>query len=482
MDNTRDQGAIEARLAALAPGLDLLAMPVCILDPQLRYRYLNAAYCAHAGRPAADFLGRHPDDAFTKLPTDARRTHLARAAGGRDGDLQPPEPRGPQRRQVGARALPAAARRRRGRRGARGAGGRAAAQGHRRGACPPAAATAARARQHRRADELHRPRLALPLRQPAGLRLAGGARPRSPSASTSRRSSTPRPCAIVGPELVAAFAGAEAQLRAPGHAWPTASGAGCACTSCPTSPPTARCGASTRSCSTSTTTTACARPSSRRRRSCAPSPRTFPARSRWSMREFRYVFVNKPFEAIRGNGAATSSAEACPRCSAPRPSRDLLRARSSSALRRGEPCSYERLLGPPGGEARWHLVRLAPITGADDGFDGFYMVASDIHDIKLAQQRMAAQEAQLRLFTDNIPDSVAYLDRDRAHPLRQPALRAAARHDARGDHRPHHLGACWAPRPRRGSAAARRRCSTAARPPPTSACSRCRTARSASCT
>src|SRR5258705_13518803 len=31
----------------------------------------------------------------------------------------------------------------------------------------------------------------------------------------------------------------------------------------------------------------------------------------------------------------------------------------------------------------------------------------------LAHGRFRAQEAQLRLYTDNIPDSVAYLDRDR---------------------------------------------------------------------
>ena len=37
-----------------------------------------------------------------------------------------------------------------------------------------------------------------------------------------------------------------------------------------------------------------------------------------------------------------------------------------------------------------------------------------------------AQEAQLRLYTDNIPDSVAYLDREPPHPLRQPPLRASS--------------------------------------------------------
>src|SRR5260221_291655 len=86
-------------------------------------------------------------------------------------------------------------------------------------------------------------------------------------------------------------------------------------------------------------------------------------------------------------------------------------------LRRGDTCTHERLVGPPGEEPRWHLVQLAPIMVAlEDGaprFNGYYIVSSDIHDIKLAQERLAAQEAQLRLYTDNIPDSVAYLDRHR---------------------------------------------------------------------
>ena len=61
-------------------------------------------------------------------------------------------------------------------------------------------------------------------------------------------------------------------------------------------------------------------------------------------------------------------------------------------LKRGENCTYERLVGPPGGEARWHLVRLAPDHGREGGFNGYYIVGSDIHDIKLAQERLAARK------------------------------------------------------------------------------------------
>ena len=37
---------LEARILALQPALDLLVLPACVLDPELRYRYLNAAHGA----------------------------------------------------------------------------------------------------------------------------------------------------------------------------------------------------------------------------------------------------------------------------------------------------------------------------------------------------------------------------------------------------------------------------------------------------
>jgi diguanylate cyclase (GGDEF)-like protein/PAS domain S-box-containing protein len=82
-----DQGTLvrtglEARLAALRPGLDVLSLPSCILDADLRYVYLNQAYCTHAGRPASDFIGRTPDEAFRLRPVDGRRDQMQRALGG----------------------------------------------------------------------------------------------------------------------------------------------------------------------------------------------------------------------------------------------------------------------------------------------------------------------------------------------------------------------------------------------------------------
>ncbi len=127
---------------------------------------------------------------------------------------------------------------------------------------------------------------------------------------------------------------------------------------------------------------------------------------------FRYAFANKVFQRLRGVGLEEIVG---------RHVREVLGPEAAALyfepyverLRRGESCSYERLEEIPGGEARWHLVRLAPILDGEGGFNGYYIVASDIHDIKLGEERLRSQQAQLRLFADNIPDAVAYLDRDR---------------------------------------------------------------------
>ena len=129
-------------------------------------------------------------------------------------------------------------------------------------------------------------------------------------------------------------------------------------------------------------------------------------------RDFRYVFANKVFQRQRGVKLEEIVG---------RHVRDVLGADLAAKyfdpflerLQRGEPCSFERMVGPVGAEQRWHLVNLAPIMDAKGAFNGCYIVASDIHDIKMGEERLRAQQAQLRLFTDNIPDAVAYLDRNR---------------------------------------------------------------------
>src|SRR5436190_1336799 len=70
------------RIAVLSPGLDQLGLPAAILDRGLRYRYVNAGYELHAGRRAAEFLGRTPDEVFAYRPSDDRRDQMQRALAG----------------------------------------------------------------------------------------------------------------------------------------------------------------------------------------------------------------------------------------------------------------------------------------------------------------------------------------------------------------------------------------------------------------
>ena len=59
--------------------------------------------------------------------------------------------------------------------------------------------------------------------------------------------------------------------------------------------------------------------------------------------------------------------------------------------------------------------RIAPDFDATGKVRGLYCTEYDIHDLKLTEQALATREQQLRLFTDNIPEPVVYLDADRRY-------------------------------------------------------------------
>jgi PAS domain-containing protein len=58
--------------------------------------------------------------------------------------------------------------------------------------------------------------------------------------------------------------------------------------------------------------------------------------------------------------------------------------------------------------------RIAPDFDGAGKVRGLYCTEYDIHDLKLTEQALATREQQLRLFTDNIPEPVVYLDAERA--------------------------------------------------------------------
>src|SRR6188474_1129878 len=76
------QGGLDERLALLRPGLDHLGLPACILDRDLRYRYINPGYAAHTGRAVAEFIGRTPDEIYQYVPSDDRRERMQRTLAG----------------------------------------------------------------------------------------------------------------------------------------------------------------------------------------------------------------------------------------------------------------------------------------------------------------------------------------------------------------------------------------------------------------
>ncbi len=76
----------------------------------------------------------------------------------------------------------------------------------------------------------------------------------------------------------------------------------------------------------------------------------------------------------------------------------------------GQRAVYERIARIHGRDSRWVRGTLIPDQRDDGTVAGFYSVLTDIHDDVLLRESLLARERQLRLYTDNIPESIAYLD------------------------------------------------------------------------
>src|SRR5215831_5856236 len=76
----------------------------------------------------------------------------------------------------------------------------------------------------------------------------------------------------------------------------------------------------------------------------------------------------------------------------------------------GENVDYERVGKSADGQRRWMHGRIAPDLDGTGKVRGLYCTEYDIHDLKLTEQALATREEQLRLFTDNIPEPVVYVD------------------------------------------------------------------------
>jgi len=128
-------------------------------------------------------------------------------------------------------------------------------------------------------------------------------------------------------------------------------------------------------------------------------------------RKLKYTFVNQAF----ANWVCRPQAEIygkTPYEVMPHDVNAFLRPIIKRALD-GENVEYERIGASADGKRRWMHGRIAPDLDAAGKVRGLYCTEYDIHDLKLTEQALAAREEQLRLFTDNIPEPVVYVDLDR---------------------------------------------------------------------
>src|SRR5438876_897291 len=127
-------------------------------------------------------------------------------------------------------------------------------------------------------------------------------------------------------------------------------------------------------------------------------------------RSLRYTFVNqafanwvcKPQDEIYGKSPT-----------------EVLKSDVSSFLRPilkraqfGEHVEYERVGKNANGDRRWMHGRMVPDHAFDGRIQGVYVVSHDITDVKEAQDALAARESQLRVIMDGVPAPVAYIDRE----------------------------------------------------------------------
>jgi diguanylate cyclase (GGDEF)-like protein/PAS domain S-box-containing protein len=393
------------RLAALRPGLELLGLPACVLDAELRYRYLNAAYLAHFGRPADDFYGRTADEVFARAPRDSRREKIHRALGGEAVVFNRETIDGPNvGRWVRAHYLPL----------------RSEA-----GTVVGVVVVLVDVQQLKDAEtrlQLVVDNIGVPMAYiDRDLRLRFANQPgidwkvKTPQEAIGKRVEeiyADTTIEAVMPEIERALKG---EKRVYEHMALTPSGER-RWVRMHLVPEVGDDGAVN-----GIYTLMIDVEDDHQLREALEREE---ARTRFFLEnlpgpiavvdaELRYLFANKTFKRIRGMADTDLVGRSVP---------EILGAEDTArylypvldALKRGETCSYERLVGGSVAEGgRWHLVRLVPMLDDEGAFNGYYSLGTDIHDMKVVQEQLRAQEAQLRLYTDNIPDSVAYLNRER---------------------------------------------------------------------
>jgi diguanylate cyclase (GGDEF)-like protein/PAS domain S-box-containing protein len=81
----------------------------------------------------------------------------------------------------------------------------------------------------------------------------------------------------------------------------------------------------------------------------------------------------------------------------------------------GESQTYERLTTRLSGETRWVRGHMVPDVRDDGKVAGVFSVVTDINDDVKLRQELQDQQRQIRVFADNIPESISYLNRERRY-------------------------------------------------------------------
>jgi diguanylate cyclase (GGDEF)-like protein/PAS domain S-box-containing protein len=120
------------------------------------------------------------------------------------------------------------------------------------------------------------------------------------------------------------------------------------------------------------------------------------------------TFVNNVFLATRGFTREFALGKFPPQVYPPQVMVELQPHIDRALL--GHESAYERLLRLPTGAERWVRVRITPRRGDGGNVVGYYVVSTDIHDIKVAQAAIEDKERQLRQVIDSIPTPMCYVD------------------------------------------------------------------------
>ena len=127
-------------------------------------------------------------------------------------------------------------------------------------------------------------------------------------------------------------------------------------------------------------------------------------------RQLKIRFANKPFGSWMGVPADDVLGHAL---------KDVLPADAFNEMHgyierafAGATVTYERRERQVEGDARWTRITLVPDREVGGRVGGAFAVMNDIEEDIRVRDALKAQESQMRLFADNIPGPIAYLDRN----------------------------------------------------------------------